>query len=149
MIQHWVQEDLHQHKLTATIANTITSTSTDSNGSSSRDSRAITRHDSRGQRTFRELFRTGYVSVILWGGGFGESSMCATHLDLSSSRGCDGNNEHVWPSGPTPSRAASKHGNDCCDEDEVEGAPSFASLSPCAPSPSAFDGGKPSLIFAS
>lgn len=52
--------------------------------------------------TFWAAFTTGTVIVILRGGGFGEFSIGAIHFLASSSKGCCGNNEHVWPSGPIP-----------------------------------------------
>lgn len=54
---------------------------------------------------------TGYVSVILLGGGFGEPSKGATHRSSSANNGWSGNNEAVCPSGPRPSKIRSKTGN--------------------------------------
>lgn len=65
--------------------------------------------------TLREAFRTGYVSVTRSDGGFGESTMWATHFVRSSRRGCEGKREHVCPSGPTPSRQRSKRGSPSSD----------------------------------
>lgn len=56
------------------------------------------------------LLRIGNVKVILFGGGFGESEIGATHTDVSSHNLCSGNKEHVCPSGPTPNIKASKRG---------------------------------------
>jgi len=56
------------------------------------------------------LLRIGNVKVILFGGGFGESEIGATHTDVSSHNLCPGNNEHVCPSGPTPNINASNRG---------------------------------------
>ena len=52
----------------------------------------------------------GYVSVILHGGGLGESEIGARRREFSWSSGWPGNKEHVCPSGPIPSRSISREG---------------------------------------
>jgi hypothetical protein len=58
--------------------------------------------------TSRAAFSTGKVSVMRFGGGLGESVIEATCFPCSSSRGWPGKREAVCPSGPMPSRMASK-----------------------------------------
>lgn len=59
---------------------------------------------------FSALLIIGNVSVILLGGGLGESVMGAIHTDVSSNNRWPGNKEHVCPSGPMPKRRAWKRG---------------------------------------
>lgn len=54
---------------------------------------------------------TGKLSVILFGGGFGLSSIDATHASVSRNSLWPGNKLQVCPSGPQPSRMRSKIGS--------------------------------------
>ena len=73
--------------------------------------RSIFAGPAKAKTALNALSITGYVKVTRLGGGFGESSMAATHLSVTSNSRWPGKREQVWPSGPAPSNKKSNWGN--------------------------------------